>query len=611
MKRLYGLFVLLCLMLTACNDDFLDVDPVDRYSDAVVWTDESLITSFVNNIYEGQKWGFHTVMLSSLCDESMEVWAWESQPVVMSELSPSYQGILAPNFWIITFHNITWTNLYKNIRACNIFFENAEKYALEGDVVDKLKGEVHYLRAYFYYWLLSQWGGVPLIEKSFTPSDDLLVARNTFEETVDFIVKDLDEAASILPLNGDKARATKGAAMALKARVLLYAASDLFVSQSLWASGYEHPELIGYVGGDRTERWQRAKKAAKAVMDLGIYHLYGENGGWKNREEATQNYADIFLCHNSDEDIMVQYYDYVNHNSSDFQLPRVGLFNSPNGFHGWGGNTPTGQLVDSYEMADGSKFSWDNPQQAAYPYQNRDPRFYASIMYNGSYWRQRPDDTVGSDPEGIVQTAYYQQSDGSYTPGLDTRQGPIEDWNGSYTGYYMRKFLDPSVNHQYDKQPYPWRQIRYAEVLLNYAEAVYERDDKISNTDLNISLNLVRLRVNPAMTPLTNELITQNAGMRTEIRRERTIELFNEGFRLDDLKRWKTAETEMPMDIVGIQWKGTEYEKVWANCPYETNAEGCIIIEKGRKWEEKNYLFPLPSDQLQLNPNLQQNPGWE
>lgn len=77
MKRLYGLLVLLCFMLTACNDDFLDVDPVDRYSDAVVWTDESLITSFVNNIYEGQKWGFHTVMLSSLCDESMEVWAWE------------------------------------------------------------------------------------------------------------------------------------------------------------------------------------------------------------------------------------------------------------------------------------------------------------------------------------------------------------------------------------------------------------------------------------------------------------------------------------------------------------------------------------------------------
>ena len=180
------------------------------------------------------------------------------------------------------------------------------------------------------------------------------------------------------------------------------------------------------------------------------------------------------------------------------------------------------------------------------------------------------------------------------------------------TGYHNQKWAtERKVEDK--KEGYDFPIIRYAEVLLNYAEAVYERDDKISNTDLNISLNLVRLRVNPAMTPLTNELITQNAGMdmRTEIRRERTIELFNEGFRLDDLKRWKTAETEMPMDIVGIQWKGTEYEKVWANCPYETNAEGCIMIEKGRKWEEKNYLFPLPSDQLQLNPNLQQNPGWE
>ena len=425
-------------------------------------------------------------------------------------------------------------------------------------------------------------------------------------------MKELDAAAGLLPLSGDKARATKGAALALKSRVLLYAASDLYNSQASWASGYKNPELVSYVDGDRQARWEAARKAAKDVMDLNIYRLYGENG-FSTAEEATDNYVNLFLNNGNDEDIMLTYYDIVNSNNGDFQCPSLGLFNSPNGFHGWGGNVPTGQMVDSYEMIDGSKFSWDNPEHKAEPYKNRDPRFYACVLYDGAKWRQRPDDVIGSDPEGIVQTGFYENANGSYNPGLDTRQGPIEDWNGTYTGYYMRKFLDPSVNHQYDKQPYPWRQIRYAEVLLNYAEAVYERDDKISNTDLNISLNLVRLRVNPAMTPLTNELITQNAGMdmRTEIRRERTIELFNEGFRLDDLKRWKTAETEMPMDIVGIQWKGTEYEKVWANCPYETNAEGCIIIEKGRKWEEKNYLFPLPSDQLQLNPNLQQNPGWE
>ena len=96
-----------------------------------------------------------------------------------------------------------------------------------------------------------------------------------------------------------------------------------------------------------------------------------------------------------------------------------------------------------------------------------------------------------------------------------------------------------------------------------------------------------------------------------EIRRERTIELYNEGFRLDDLKRWKTAETEMPQDILGVKWKGTEYETTWSKCPHPRNDDGILVLETGRKWAEKNYLFPLPKDQLQLNPNLKQNPGWE
>lgn len=181
------------------------------------------------------------------------------------------------------------------------------------------------------------------------------------------------------------------------------------------------------------------------------------------------------------------------------------------------------------------------------------------------------------------------------------------------TGYNNQKWC--AERQVADKnEGYDFPVIRYAEVLLNYAEAVYERDGFISNDDLNISLNLVRCRVNQKMPKLSNELIAEHPGMdmRTEIRRERTIELFHEGFRLDDLKRWKTAETEMPMDLLGVKWKGTEYEKkVWPKCPYSPNADGCIIIESGRKWSDKNYLFPLPKDQLQLNPQLKQNPGWE
>ena len=150
------------------------------------------------------------------------------------------------------------------------------------------------------------------------------------------------------------------------------------------------------------------------------------------------------------------------------------------------------------------------------------------------------------------------------------------------------------------------------EVLRNYAEAVFERDGQISDEDLAISLNLTRKRINPEMPDLTNDFVTaNNLDMRTEIRRERTIEFFDENFRIDDLKRWKTAEDEMPMNLTGVKWKGTDFENRWPDASFkEKDGEGCIIHEKGRNWHEKHYLLPLPTDQLKLNSNLKQNPGW-
>lgn len=591
MKAKYLCSALLALSLASCSNDFLDVDPVDRYSDAVVWSDEQLVTAFVNNIYNGQKWGFHTVMLSSLCDESMEVWAWESSPVVMSELSPSYQGIMAPGFWIMAFHNITWNNLYQNIRACNRFLENTKSDDQQSATIKRLSGEVYYLRGYFYAWLADLWGGVPLIDRSFTPDDELTVARSSYEETINFICADLDRAAELLPLDGDKARATKGAALALKARVLLHAASDFYASQDKWALGYAHPELIGYTAGDRKQRWQRAKDAALAVMNLGKYQLHGAGQQWANAEEAIKNYTSIFLCHDSEEDIMVQYFDYINYDQGDFQLPRPGMFNSPNGFHGWGGNTPTGQLVDAFEMADGTPFSWNNPEQAARPYEGRDPRFYSDILYDGSHWRQRPDDTYAADPEGIVQTGYYEQPDGSYTAGLDTRQGPIEDWNGSYTGYYMRKFLDPSVNHQYDKQPWPWRQLRYAEVLMNYAEACIELGEDAAARE---TINQIRRR---AGMPDLSSALTGDA-LRQAYRHERQIELCYEQSRYFDIRRWMIAPNVL-QDAQGIDIR----HRIGKALP-----DYKIIDVQQRQWQDKAYLMPIYLSEMQKNDKLIQNP---
>lgn len=592
MKKI--IIALLTILLTAsCSTDFLEVEPNDRYSDASVWTDKELVNTFVNNIYLGQYYGFHTVMLSSLCDEAMEVWSWESSPITMSEISPSYVGILAPDFWVICFSQISWNALYKQIHACNIFLENVDKYGLTGDDIETLKGEVHYLRGYYYYWLMALHGGVPLIDRSYTTestNEELQVPRNTFEETIDFIVNDLNTAATVLSASTDKARASKGAALALKARVLLYAASDLYNNPS-WAVGYEHPELIGYTTGSQKERWQKAKEAAKAVIDMGIYSLYGAEGG-ATTQETIDNYANIWLNNGSEEDIMLTFFDIDNFGTSNWQCPSVGLFNSPNGWHCWGGNVPTAAMVDSYEMADGSKFNWDNAEQRANPYKNRDPRFYATVLYDGATWRTRPDDVIASAPDGVVQTGYYENADGSYTAGLDTRQG-IDDWNGTYTGYYMRKFIDPTVDHQYDYQRFPYRQMRYAEVLLNYAEACIELGE---DAEARRYINMIRRR---AGMPDFPDSETGDA-LRQHYRNERKIELAYEGGRYFDIRRWMIAP-----DVIKTA-QGVDIRH-----PYGSPQTTYTLTDvQERQWKDKSYFLPILLDEMNKNANLIQNPAY-
>lgn len=580
------------MTMVSCSDDFLNVTPKDRYSDATVWKDNALAEAFVNNIYEGQYYGLHTVLFSAIDDQAMEVWSWESQPVVNNAISSSYVGILAPDFWIIAFQNVSWNKLYKNIRNCNLFFQRVQENGLEGSDIEQLKGEVHYLRAYFYSWLMSFHGGVPIITKAYEAEDDMLVERNTLEETVNFIVADLDSAAMVLPVSTDKAKASKGAALALKSRVLLYAASDLFNSKASWSNGYAHPELVSYTDDNRQQRWQKAKEAAKAVIDLGTYQLVGE-GGFSTSEEAIENYKELFINHGTTEDIMLTYYDNVNHSTSDFQCPSFGKFNSPNGYHGWGGNVPTQQMVDSYEMADGSKFSWNNPEEAQHPYLNRDPRFYATVLYDGAYWKQRPDDVIGSDPDGIIQTGYYEQADGSYNPGLDTRNSPIDDWNGTYTGYYMCKGVDPNMDQQYEYQKYPYRQIRYAEVLLNYAECCIELGEE---AEARKYLNLIRNRANM---PSLDASVTGTA-LRERYRNERNIELAYEQNRFFDIRRWMIA----PEVIKNAQGIDIRYPKGSTTPTYS------IKDVQTRSWDNKNYLIPILLDEMQKNELLIQNPGY-
>lgn len=596
MKRIISWIFLAAIVSSAasCKKDFLDIAPLDRYSDEQVWKDPALAQTFVNNIYLGIPHGFSNIMMSSMVDETSYNADFGTSNVTKSLLTPSDIGIFDQGFWTANRQRgVQWNAVYKFVRAANLFFEKIEASPIADADKNRLKGEAYFLRAYLYSNLVSMYGGVPIIKKTFGLGEDYFVARNSFDDCIKFIVSDLDEAANLLPLTQsgvNKGRATKGAALALKSRMLLLAASDLYNTGSAWAGGYAHKELIGYVGGDRTARWQAARDAAKAVIDLKLYDLYKPNPA--NAAEATKNYGDIFLQKETTEDIFVRYFTAKIDENWDGYNP--GLYNNPNGWHGWGSNTPIGQHVDAYEMADGSKFDWNNPAHKAKPYENRDPRFYASINFDGAKWRPRPSDAAGRDPVGIVQTGYYEKPDGTLIPGLDTRNSPLEDWNGTYTGYYMRKFIDPSINAQYDKQEQPWRYIRYAEILLNYAEASLALGDEV---EARKYINMIRKRAGmPAVTE-------SGAALVERYRNERRIELAFEDQRFSDVRRWMIApQAYQNAQGISIRYKVDAAGNV-ISAPVYT-----VINAQDRAWNPRFYFLPITMDEMNRNKNLIQNP---
>jgi hypothetical protein len=588
MKKIIRIILVISISLTSCSEEFLDKSPLDQFGEDAVWADLYLMETFVNNIYYNIYHGFcGKIGMQMFCDEAMRTSDRGAGNVTKSLVSPS--DYLA--FKEVGQQKLVWNNLYKNVRACNLFLENIEKNTYDDAAfLKRMTGEVYFLRAYIYHTLAFQYGGVPLIDKAYTLKDDPLIARNSFEDIINFIVSDCDKAADMLGLtntDANKGRATKGAALALKARVLLYAASDLY-SNSLWASGYSNPEYISYTSGDRASRWRAAKNAAYAVIDLNAYDLYKANPA--PEDDIAKNYEEMFLSKETSEDIFVRFFTQKSMESTETYHP--GLHNSPGGYHGHGSNNPIGQAVDAFQMKDGTPFDWNNPAHKAHPYVDREPRFYASILYDGAVWRSRPDDVVPLDPIGIIQTGYYElNADGSVTrSGIDTRGGgAVDDWNGTGSGYYQRKYIDPSYVFMYEVQESPWRHIRYTEILLSYAEACNELGEDAEAVKY---INMIRKR---AGLPDINSTGDQ---LRKDIRHERYIELMFEGQRYWDIRRWMIA----PEVIVNAQGIDIRY-KYGATDPVYTP-----IKIQDREWNDRSYFMPILLDEMNKNDLLVQNP---
>ena len=614
-KIIKTILIPLCsvILLISCNKDFLNTQPLDKAAAASTWTDAALSEMFITDIYNGIQEG--TLQQNSLDNQTDNcLFNFGRQDIMESNISPSNTGGVLGT--------MQWGNMYGRIRAANLALENLATAPFDASIVERLKGEAYFLRGYYYNQLLRYYGGIPLIKSSYVlSSPDFTIARNSYADCVSSIVSDADSAA--LLLNGKSlaiGRATKAAALALKSRVLTYAASDLHdmptaKQNSTVIAGFSNPELLGYVSGDQNARWAAAKAASKAVLDLGGLGYNLELTAPQSKESAIADYQNVFLGKSGGEKEALFAKWYINAATDDWGAwyPRN---NMPNGYHGWSSTEPTQNFVDSYEMMDGTKFDWNNPTDAAAPYENRDPRFYASIFYDGGAWKTRTTDGASFDPYGELQFGTYQTGTGGGTTttyfGLDTRNSSIENWNGTRTGYVIKKMMDPNpaIVDMNQKSELPTMLIRYTEVVFNYVEACLETGDEAT---AKTWLNKIRFRSGmPAITSTGSELVDR-------YQNERNIEMFAEDQRFFDVRRWMIAPAKFGQKVKIMVISGTlksgktvstyRYSKDNYNYNYHIQE-----IEQGvenRSWNDKVYFPPIQLDEMNKNSKLIQNPGYQ
>lgn len=615
---------LLCTVMAfvlSCDKEFLNTKPLDKISSEATWADGALSEAFIFNVYSFLGYGgFEEQSLAAYTDEAMFTHAGRN-------INTFTEGTESTDKLSWMSSTYEYGRMYLAIRQANVALENLPKATFtDAPMKEKLTGEAYFLRAYYYQQLLRIYGGIPLISKPYGLTDDYNIARSSYDDCVKFIVSDLDNAAKLLDgkptVNG---RASKVSALALKARVLLYAASDLHDAAALKAKtnlgSYANIDLVAYTSGDRASRWAAAKVAAKAVLDA--------TPGYKlnltvpvSAAEGTANYVSIAMGGQSavgdaaaaSELIFQRTHTalYVAEDNWPLGGIHYGINNGPNGYHNWAGNTPVQQLVDDYEMMDGSKFDWAKPEHKAAPYTNRDPRFYATILHDGATWKPRPSDVAGLDPANQIQTGYYDDGAGGKVNGIDTRESAVENWNGTRTAYYTRKFIDSNpalADNQSSAQVIPWPFIRVTEMALSYAEAALESGDEAEALKW---VNRIRFRAGmPAVTD-------KGDALRQRIRNERRVELVYEEHRFYDTRRWLIAPTTVGRGIKSINIEAKLKAGAKPNKPYKFDKSvynyTYTVVDntqnETRRWVDKMYFRPLGLSEISKNKKLVENPGY-
>jgi len=556
-KWLVGVMVI-TLATFSCKKDLLDIKPIDFVSDAAVFQDITLTSQFVNDIYGtllsgferrdfgyDQDWARGFATLDMMTDD---IEGHNDLP-----MNRVQAGDLNSNFSMGT---QLWAVNYTLIRKANTLIARIDGVPTTNTALkNRLKAETKFLRAFAYADLVRSFGGVPLIITEQNASDDLEVPRNTYDECVAFIIKECDEAAAVLSPtypDADLGRATKGAALALKARVLLYHASAL-----------NNPS-------NTASRWDDAAKAAKEVMNMspGTYTIYSD-------------YYRLFMDKTGNKEVIfAKKFGRPNRTHQSAWMLHMSF--TPTGWGGWGAFHATQNLVDAFEMRttglrpDEAGSGYD-PQN---PYANRDTRLDKAMLMNGSQFK------------GItVET--FQSADLSVFP--DGNANSRTNGDRTKTGYGLRKFIDEknmTSDAVYQGGDNDWIYMRYAEVLLNYAEAKNE----FSGPDATVydALDEVRRRGN--LPPLNRNF--SQVDLRAKIRNERRVELCFEEHRVYDIRRWKTGMTYFNQPVYRMN--------------IIKNTDGTLTYSKvaleNRVYKESYNLFPIPQIERERNRKLTPNP---
>jgi hypothetical protein len=585
------LVAIACIAATGCKK-YLDQVPNDRITIEQVFQKKGPSEQYLANVYnyindDSNQW-------------SDNPWGANSDELDATWSKYATYGLNVGNISAGNALFDRWGTYYRGIRSATYFMnnidKNAEILALNGQqLIDQYKAEARFLRAYFYFLLMRQYGPVVLMGEKEIPADataeEMQLPRSAYDSCVDYVAGELDKAAAVLPKipsnNGQASdiqygRATVGMALAVKARLLLYAASPLYNGNTDYA-GFKNKDGKQLISQTYDQlKWKKAADAAKAVIDLGLYSLYKDPGN-----DPVKSYQGALMQAWNSEQIF---------NRKSNSLPTWDVHCMPRQAGGWNGIGVTQEQVDAYFMSDGKPikesslysetgFATVSGVQVFNMYINREPRFYASVTYNNSVFQ-------GGNMKNSAPISFYAS-------GPNGKNGHPTDW--TKTGYLVRKNVATQTNDgsggNGTRYARPECIFRLAEVYLNYVEALNEYDP--GKADILKYLNLIRARAkipeygSPDLPPPSSQ-----SDMRTRIWQERRVELAFESFRWFDIRRWKIAAQVMgSMHGMNINKDdNTFYTRVVASEHlFRTPA---------------SYWFPISQYDMDRSKLVVQNPGW-